>query len=206
MKIKVCGMKYPDNIRALLSLPIDYMGFIFYDRSPRWVGDADFADIAFPPSVSKTGVFVNESPEKMLACIDRCGLDAIQLHGSETPAVCRSMQHRGVEVIKAFGIGCRDDLDRCRPYAGWCDYFLFDTRTSQHGGSGRQFDWETLQYYREGVPFFLSGGIGVNDAENLRSLRHASCYGIDLNSRFEVRPGLKDIARLEQFLKTIKTI
>lgn len=199
-------MKYSGNIRELSSLPVDYMGFIFYEKSPRYVGDMDLPAVNLPPSILKTGVFVDESIDKMLACIDKYHLDVVQLHGRETPETCRYMRSQGVKVIKVFSIEEKEDFSQCQACTGACDYFLFDTKTPQHGGSGRQFDWAVLQHYRENVPFFLSGGIGADDAEKLRSFNHPAYYGIDLNSRFEIQPGLKDIRLLKQFLKQVNEL
>lgn len=197
-------MKYAGNIRELSSLAIDYMGFIFYAKSPRYAGEMDPSTVNLPRSILKTGVFVDESIDNMRACIDRYCLDAVQLHGCETPETCRFMRSRNVEVIKVFSIESAADFVPCSSWADVCDYFLFDTKTPQHGGSGRQFDWNVLEHYRGSVPFFLSGGIGADSAERLRSFRHPSCCGIDLNSRFEKQPGWKDIALLKRFLETVK--
>jgi phosphoribosylanthranilate isomerase len=197
-------MKYADNIRELSSLPIDYMGFIFYAKSPRYAGEMDPSIVNLPRSILKTGVFVDEPVDNMIACSDRYGLDAVQLHGRETPGTCRFMRSRNVEVIKTFSIERAEDFAQCASWAEDCDYFLFDTKTPQHGGSGRQFDWDVLEHYRDGIPFFLSGGIGADSAERLRSFHHPSCCGIDLNSRFERQPGWKDIALLKQFLERVK--
>ncbi|MDR0505200.1 MAG: phosphoribosylanthranilate isomerase [Dysgonamonadaceae bacterium] len=205
MKVKVCGMKYPDNIREVSALPIDYMGFIFYEKSPRYAGDMDLSDVNFSSSILKTGVFVNESTDKISAYIDKYRLDAIQMHGCETPETCSCMQSHNVKVIKALSIEKKEDFAQCEYYADVCNYFLFDTKTPLHGGSGRQFDWNILQYYTINIPFFLSGGIGVCDAERLRAFNHPLCHGVDLNSCFETAAGQKDISLLKQFLKNIKS-
>lgn len=197
-------MKYPGNIREIASLPVDYLGFIFYEKSSRYVGNMDVSGINLPASIVKTGVFVNESTDRMLASVDKYRLDALQLHGHEAPDTCRYLQSRGLRIIKAFSIEKKEDLAQCHSYRGACDYFLFDTRTPQYGGSGRQFDWDILHNYSENIPFFLSGGIGADDAEKLRSFTHPAYYGIDLNSRFEIQPGLKNIPLLTQFIKKIQ--
>jgi len=205
LKIKVCGMKYCDNIQEVVQLPIDYLGFIFYEKSSRYVGDMNLSDCDIPLHIAKTGVFVNETVERMNACIEKYRLDAVQLHGSEKPDLCREMRKSGVQIIKVFSIKGKEDLALCEHYSDVCDYFLFDTKTSKHGGSGVKFDWDILLHYRGKTPFFLSGGIGAEDAEYIRSFAHPACYGVDVNSRFETQLALKNIALLKQFIQTLKS-
>jgi phosphoribosylanthranilate isomerase len=205
IKIKICGMSRPDNISSVAALPVDYLGFIFYERSPRYAGDTDLSKIDLPPHIVKTGVFVDETESNITTRIAQNGLNAVQLHGSETPTLCRRLRERGVSVIKAFNIGAATDLAQCLPYVGACDYFLFDAKTPQHGGAGKQFDWNALSAYDAEVPFFLSGGIGAGDAEQIKALHHKSLYAIDLNSRFETEAGVKNVSLLNQFITTIKT-
>lgn len=202
MKIKVCGMREPENIAAVGRLPIDYMGFIFYPPSPRYAGSLapDVLPQALPGRVKRVGVFVNEEVETVQATAARYGLHAVQLHGSEQPGECAALRASGLEVIKAFSIAGADDLEACTLYEGTCDYFLFDTKTPLYGGSGRQYDWNLLACYVGPTPFLLSGGIGEGDALRLGTFSHPCCTGIDLNSRFEQLPGLKDASRLHAFL------
>lgn len=199
-------MKQPENIQAVARLQPDYMGFIFYSRSPRYAGDLDATVLrTLPASIVKTGVFVNETAETVIQTIDRYQLDAVQLHGVETPETCRQIQAQGTTVIKAFSVKDKSDIQACETYGNHCNYFLFDTQTPTYGGSGQTFDWNILDEYQGNTPFFLSGGITAGHAEAIHSLRHPSLWGIDLNSKFETAPGMKDIARLRQFIENIRT-
>ena len=205
MKIKVCGMREPENIREVAALKPDYLGFIFYERSPRYAGNLD-PDIwhELPASIRKVGVFVNDKPETVLTTVRRYGLDIVQLHGDESPEICRRIRETCL-VVKAVGIAAQEDLQRAvENYDGVCDWFLFDTRTPLYGGSGKPFDWEILNAYPGITPFFLSGGIGPEDAERIARLNLPALYAIDLNSRFETAPGVKDAASLKTFIDNIK--
>lgn len=201
MLVKVCGMREEENIRAVEKLPVGLIGFIFYPRSPRYV---DAQPRYMPRSAGRVGVFVNEELHVIEETIARYGLTHVQLHGSETPDLCRTLKLQGVQVIKAFSVAVADDLTLTREYAASCDLFLFDTPTSRYGGSGRSFDWEILQHYTGTVPFLLSGGIGEDDAAKVAAFRHPRFAGVDLNSRFELSPGIKDIEKLNRFIKKIK--
>jgi indole-3-glycerol phosphate synthase len=204
-KIKVCGMKYPENIRALAALPIDMIGLIFYEESPRYIGDLDRKELeSIPPSIQKTGVFVNESKEYILSKMKEYDLQMIQLHGDESPAFCQELKSGAIKIIKAFPINKAEDLRASFFYENTCDYFLFDTKTSQFGGSGKKFDWEILSSYRGKTPFFLSGGIDAEDVEAIRQLHHPLLYAIDLNSKFETEPGRKDIDKLREFTLRVR--
>lgn len=206
MKIKVCGMRERENMAAVGQLPIDYMGFIFYPPSPRYAGSLapEVLEQALPGRVKRVGVFVNEEVEAVQATAARYGLHAVQLHGAETPDRCAALRASGLEVIKAFSIAGAEDLEACALYEGTCDCFLFDTKTPLYGGSGRQYDWNLLSSYVGPTPFLLSGGIGEEDAARLRAFSHPRCLGIDLNSRFEQHPGLKDVSRLHGFLEELR--
>jgi phosphoribosylanthranilate isomerase len=208
MKIKVCGMKNPDNIRNLVELPIDIIGLIFYEQSPRYAGSlAPEALSVVPPHIRKAGVFVNAGRDCILEKAEHYGLDIIQLHGDETPEFCRELRTGRYEIVKTFPISEKEDLSLCALYENSCDYFLFDTKTPQRGGSGRKFDWQVLSHYNTRTPYFLSGGIGEEDL--LDSGFSDFCdsnprlYAIDLNSRFETSPGIKDIAKLEAVLSRL---
>ena len=204
VKVKVCGMRQADNIRALLDLKPAYVGFIFYDKSPRYVGDdLDVTLLAsFPKTVKKVGVFVNANFDFILTNVRRYGLDFAQLHGNETPEFCRSLGAKGVHIIKAFAVGPDFNFGQLNNYKPHCDYFLFDTQGAYYGGNGESFDWQILDRYDNQKPYFLSGGIGPSHAESLAALAQASpaLHAIDLNSGFETAPGLKDTALLGQFL------
>ncbi|TWR31370.1 phosphoribosylanthranilate isomerase [Mucilaginibacter pallidiroseus] len=206
MKIKVCGMKYAENISRLEALKTDYMGFIFYEKSPRFAaGLSEDVLNGLSADIIKTGVFVNEDADVISKLIYKYKLDAVQLHGSENPAFCELFKHE-VQVIKAFGVNDDFDFDQLKLYVGKVDYFLFDTKTSAHGGSGIVFDWSVLDNYTIDVPFFLSGGLSVENIADIKKIKHPQFYGVDLNSRFEIESGLKDIDKLETAFKTIKNI
>jgi phosphoribosylanthranilate isomerase len=197
--VKVCGMIDGDNIRAVESLGVDLIGFIFYPRSPRYVSGKP---AYLPERAHRAGVFVDAGYDEIMRRRDAFGLEYVQLHGSESPELGRRLRAEGVRVIKAFGL----DADaRALPLPGceWedaCDLYLFDTRTDAYGGSGRSFDWQMLDRYEGRVPFLLSGGIGHEMKDELKAIVHKAFIGIDLNSRFELAPGVKDVSKLAAFL------
>jgi phosphoribosylanthranilate isomerase len=205
MKIKVCGMKYPDNIQELAQLPVDFIGMIFYDKSPRFAGNLKQDDIKgiLKTGKDKVGVFVNAGIEYILRKTEDYLLDFVQLHGNESPGFCREL-NKFVPVIKAFSIAGISGFEQTKQYEGIAGYFLFDTKTPQYGGSGQKFDWNILDAYDGDTPFFLSGGITIDDIDKIKKIRHPRLYGVDLNSRFETEPGLKDIELLKQFIKQLK--
>jgi phosphoribosylanthranilate isomerase len=204
--IKICGMRDPGNIREVATLKPDLMGFIFYPQSPRYIGenpeDALFREI--PSGIGKTGVFVNAEPEAVLLQSKKAGLQFVQLHGEESPAECRELALHELQVIKAFRVDASFRFELLPQYAPFCRFFLFDTATSAYGGSGKQFDWNLLNRYEGPVPFFLSGGISPEDAEKLAEFSHPFLTGVDVNSRFETSPGIKNIALLKKFITTIR--
>ncbi|MDR1116274.1 MAG: phosphoribosylanthranilate isomerase, partial [Tannerella sp.] len=190
MIIKVCGMREPENVRRLEMLDVDIIGFIFYPGSSRYVADGG----AIPAvGKKKAGVFVNETPEKMSDCARRYRLDYIQLHGNESPETCDVMRRQGYSVIKAFPVAVEEDFKLTADYAHCVDYFLFDTKCANYGGSGKRFDWLLLDGYRGNTPFLLSGGLTPDCADDVRRLNHPAFAGIDLNSGFETSPAVKDI-------------
>ncbi|WP_256004883.1 phosphoribosylanthranilate isomerase [Pedobacter deserti] len=203
MKLKVCGMREPENIGKLAELQPEYMGFIFYTGSKRYAGEISAEIVrSLPPAIKKTGVFVDEKGIRVSEIEDEYELDAIQLHGSETPEYCKALRTiipARTELIKAFGIDEHFDFSVLDDYADAVDYFLFDTQTAGHGGSGKRFDWKLLEGYKLDKPFFLSGGIGPESLEELQQVSDPRCYAIDVNSRFELSPGLKDIEQLKAF-------
>ncbi|MVN91949.1 phosphoribosylanthranilate isomerase [Mucilaginibacter sp. HME9299] len=205
MKIKVCGMKVPGNIKGIAGLKPDYIGFIFYSKSPRYVGDLPAAEIAkLPASIIKTGVFVNEDIKTVKRLINQYQLAAVQLHGSESPGYCAELREKGT-VLKAFGIDETFDFGVLADYADKVDYFLFDTKTAAHGGSGQVFDWRVLDQYQLDVPFFLSGGLSADNLTEVKQIKHPAFYGVDLNSRFEMEPGLKDENKLRAAFTLLRT-
>ena len=196
-------MRDADNIRAVETLGIDWMGFIFWPGSARFVSDVP---TYLPQHVSRVGVFVDSTEEEIIQHIQLFGLHGVQLHGHESPAFCRSLKTAcgdSISLIKAFSIATAKDLEGTKPYEGLVDYFLFDTRSPLPGGSGRQFDWAILQDYNGSTPFLLSGGIGPEDDIRVRSFHHPRCIGIDLNSRFESALAHKDVTRLSHFLQSL---
>ena len=204
MKIKVCGLRDPENIKAVAALGPDYMGFIFYGPSSRFIENLHAESLTnIPSSVYKTAVFVNESTENISELIARYHFDAIQLHGSEHPDFCYSFKNK-VTVIKAFGLDSSFNFVQLAAYAGKVNFFLFDTKTASHGGSGKTFDWQVLNKYELDIPFFLSGGISLDNLDEIKSINHPQFYGIDLNSKFETAPGMKDISKLEKAFEIIK--
>ena len=196
--IKVCGMREAENIREVEALGIDLMGFIFWPKSSRFVAEPP---AYLPTKCKRVGVFVDEDIETVKRNADEYALDYIQLHGHESPGYCAQLQ--GMHLIKAISVSGLDDIAAYKTYEGLVDYFLFDTKCPSVGGSGQQFDWTFLSAYDGDTPFLLSGGIGLNDAERVKSFHHPKCIGIDLNSRFELAPGLKDVAALRQFINEL---
>ena len=185
-------MKYPDNILEVGALLPDYMGFIFWEKSARYF-DGEIPEL--PKSIKKVGVFVNESVENIIQKITKHNLQAIQLHGKESVEFCEDLKGKidsSVEIIKVFSVGDDFDFDVLKPFENVCDYFLFDTKGKLPGGNGTTFDRKTLENYQSEKPFFLSGGIGIEEIPTIVKLK-LPIYAIDVNSRFEIEPGLKNV-------------
>lgn len=213
MIVKVCGMRDPENIRALEQLMLRVspktaseeekihwlMGFIFFPKSPRYV---EALPSYLPGNVERTGVFVNETSETVCRYAQRYGLSYLQLHGKESPSQCEELRQTG-KVIKVFSIGKEEDLYPVNEYEGCCDLFLFDTKCENYGGSGQQFDWSLLHTYRGKTPFLLSGGMDLGSLPALLDFSHPFLYGYDLNSRFEHSPAVKDLKKLRKFFETL---
>lgn len=206
LKIKICGMREPGNILDIAALMPDFMGFIFYNESPRYA--EKILDPAIlhkmPAGIHKTGVFVNSDFDHISRIVTEYSLGTVQLHGNETPDLCFSLKERGIQVIKTFSISAKENFRRCPDFTKCTDYFLFDTSVPGFGGSGQKFNWKELHNYDLGHPFFLSGGIGPADHNTINEIDNPSFYGIDLNSRFEIKPGLKDKAMLEKFISDLR--
>jgi phosphoribosylanthranilate isomerase len=205
MKVKVCGLKYADNIKDVIKLKADYIGFIFHKGSPRFINEnLSFDNVRqFPASVQKVGVFVNESSYHIMDKVAHYDLDFIQLHGAESSSQCAELKPF-VKVIKAFGINGDFDFEELKDYESEVSFFLFDNWSAHNGGSGKRFNWDLLKNYRFKIPFLLSGGIGLEHLEEIKNIKHPKLEGVDLNSKFEIKPGLKDIVKLNEFIKTIK--
>ncbi len=205
-KIKVCGMRERTNIDSIAALAPDYMGFIFYRKSPRYIGE-DYSPENIhhlSDEIKKTGVFVNASEQEIANAVARYELNAVQLHGSESFELCLMVKQMGVEVIKAFQVDEDFDFSVLKPYTEVCDFFLFDTKTKAYGGSGHKFDWSVLDNYDNNKPIFLSGGITQDDVADVMKLKHLNIYAVDINSRFEVKPALKDVEKVDSFIKELK--
>ena len=229
MKLKVCGMKYVENIEQIVGLKPDYLGFIFYEKSKR-----NFEGIIpeFSKSIKKTGVFVNEYIEIIISLVEEYRLDAIQLHGDESLEYVADLKNQlkerrtlfldenkqikkkknkhyisenEVELIKVFGIKDDFNFDYLKPYLEVVDFFLFDTKGKERGGNGTKFDWSILKKYPFRKPFFLSGGIGIEDVEAVQEIIKSNLpiYALDINSKFELKPGLKNINEVKNFKNTL---
>jgi len=212
MKIKVCGMRDSDNIQSLLALKPDFVGFIFYNKSKRFV--ADFPEVDFPKGIKKVGVFVNETVEEVIKTVTEHNLDCVQLHGNESPEYCEELRHsalvtelirsvvsasQSIQIFKAFSVDDTFDFSKTNPYQKGCDYFLFDTKGKDYGGNGVKFNWQVLDNYKGETPFLLSGGITKNDVAEIKKIRHTAFAGLDINSGFETKPALKNINEIKDF-------
>ena len=211
-------MRDADNIRDISALGDDMIGLIFYPPSPRYVqqfssGAGIIPDYA--PDMGKTplrvGVFVDDMPQNIVTRVYNYKLDYIQLHGNEPRETLENLRATidpdikpKIKIIKAISVSSAEDIKKYKEYVGAADLFLFDTKCKTVGGSGEQFDWQVLQAYDGDVPFLLSGGIGPDDAERIKNFHHPKCIGIDLNSKFEIEPALKDVEKLKQFLVKVK--
>ncbi|OFX53627.1 MAG: N-(5'-phosphoribosyl)anthranilate isomerase [Bacteroidetes bacterium GWB2_41_8] len=206
LKIKVCGMRDPENVSGVVAARPNFIGFIFYPKSKRFVGFEPMPEILdiIPDSVKKVGVFVDETPEKVLDIYRNWKLDVVQLHGHETPDYCRQIQSSGITVFKAFSVDESFDFTILEAYSTVCDYFLFDTKGQLPGGTGQKFNWQLLDNYNGDVPFFLSGGIGPDDLEAIRNFELPRWRGIDINSGFEIIPALKDVIKVKNFIAEVR--
>ncbi|MFT2009414.1 phosphoribosylanthranilate isomerase [Pontibacter sp. 13R65] len=205
MLIKVCGMREPENVQQVAALAPDFLGFIFYQGSKRFAGAA--ADLHFvqelPATTKKVGVFVNEQTNTIKSLITELQLNLVQLHGNETPAQCAELQQAGVEVVKAFSVDENSKFEVLDLYEKSCDYFLFDTKGTQYGGNGITFDWRMLEHYHLNKPYFLSGGLNLENISHIKDISKKP-FALDVNSGFELQPGLKDVEKLRQLFKEFK--
>lgn len=204
VKLKICGMKLPENIQSVTTLKPDYLGFIFFRDSKRFVDGLTPSFVKnLPAGIRRTGVFVNEELNRVAQLAALYGLNAVQLHGQEPVKYCIALKgllaDTGITLIKAFGVDENFDFNSVNVYASVVDYFLFDTQTPDHGGSGKTFNWSLLKNYKLNKPYFLSGGISLENVEQLEQISDPRLYAIDINSRFELAPGLKDIDKLKDF-------
>ncbi len=210
MRIKVCGMTRAEQVHQLAPLGISFAGFIFYPKSPRYVfKHMTTTEIRKENSINKVGVFVNSTVEEVLYMVEECRLQMVQLHGDESPKFCEKIADY-VSVVKAFRLSENDSLEwMIRPYMDVCDMFMFDTMGVGYGGTGKKFDWSILKKELIGKPFFLSGGIEPGDEESLQEFVKEpvsnALFAIDINSRFEVSPGVKDMEKIKAFAEILKS-
>jgi phosphoribosylanthranilate isomerase len=201
--IKVCGMQELENIERLKQLSPDFMGFIFYPKSARYVGET-FQMPEMPDSIHKVGVFVKESVEKVLEIAPKYGLTYVQLHSDESPEYCSKLKTAGIKVIKAFAVNDSFRFDALIPYEGKVDYFLFDTQGDGYGGHGKAFNWGILKDYSLSTPFFVAGGVSNGNIGDLLNISHPMFKGVDVNSKYEISAGLKDIDALKELFLTLR--
>jgi len=208
MRIKVCGMTQAEQVNQIAELGVTFAGMIFYSKSPRYVfKHMTTTDIRKITQINKVGVFVNATVEEVLHMVDECRLHMVQLHGDESPKYCEKIADY-VSVVKAFRMSDNDSVDwMIRPYMEMCDMFMFDTMGAGYGGTGKKFDWSMLNNVEVGKPFFLSGGIELGDGEKLKEFSKEpvakALFAVDINSKFEVSPGVKDMDKVKQFCKEV---
>lgn len=196
IQLKVCGMRDAENMAQVFALNPNYMGFIFYRESPRFVGDDFRMPHDFPAHIRRVGVFVNEETDIILDKVEAHQLDYVQLHGSEPVEQCRTLADHGVRIIKVFSVGDSMDFTLTGPYKMVVDFFLFDTRGKYHGGNAMPFNWMLLNNYDQSVPFFLSGGLSPDNVAGIEKLSRMNLHAIDVNSGAEVAPALKDVNKI----------
>ncbi|WP_026728114.1 phosphoribosylanthranilate isomerase [Flavobacterium denitrificans] len=208
MKLKICGMKYPENILEVGALLPDYMGFIFWKKSARYCNDTVPELIK---TIKKVGVFVNQSQDEILEKVAKFNLQAVQLHGEESVEFCSELKEKlskEIEIIKVFSADENFDFEIIKPFENVCDYFLFDTKGKLPGGNGTIFDWNILKKYNSKKPFFLSGGIGMEELNAIEEISKTKLpiYAVDVNSKFEIEPGLKNKNLLSNFKRKFEIV
>ncbi len=198
-------MRDSKNIEAIAALNPNYMGFIFYEKSPRFVEYTNALETIkqLPEKIRKTGVFVNAELDYIIQKAKQYQLHTIQLHGHESPAFCDRVKEQGFEVFKAFQIDEDFDFKSLTLYENSCDYFLFDTKTKAYGGSGKKFNWNLLQKCTSSNPIILSGGIDIDDVDDIKSISSVNIYATDINSKFEIEPGLKNVDKVKLFIEKL---
>ena len=201
MKIKVCGLRDISNINALNEINVHFIGLNFYHKSKRQIDHTQACRLSNYRNHPKVGVFVNARQRYLLDMVKIYGLEYVQLHGDESPEYVEMVKQQ-VKVIKVFSIQSKDDFSKIEAYKD-CDYFLFDTKTPDYGGSGKKFNWSLLENYKGNTKFFLAGGIGPDDVDAIKEINHPSFHALDINSAFEIEPGLKDINRIITFLNNL---
>ncbi len=206
VKIKVCGMKYQENILAIASCNPDYLGFIFYEKSKRFVDKElnTLTTVLLNKSIEKVGVFVNQPTPFIEDKVEKFGLDLLQLHGDESVEQCKELRFKGYKIIKAFQVDTNFDFKITEPYKKYVDYFLFDTKSEDFGGTGKKYDWSILKGYDNEIPLFLSGGLDLDSIEEIKKLNHLNIHALDINSKFEVEAGKKDLKKVKLFIERIR--
>lgn len=206
MKLKICGMKYRENIAEVANLNPDYMGFIFYPKSVRFVNRFEIKEsiLELHKDISKVGVFVNYPHSEVIDICQSLELNFAQLHGNETSEYTAKIKRSGTGVIKVFHIDNTFDWSQIKEFSSMVDFFLFDTSTIQFGGSGHKFEWKLLENYNDDTPFFLSGGIDLTDIPLIKKIKHSQLWGIDINSKMESSPALKNVNRIQTFINELK--
>jgi len=205
IKLKICGMREPDNILEVGELEPDFMGFIFYDRSPRYVPASFVMPSGFRKTIQKVGVFVNEGFDEIINLIRKHNLDFVQLHGNEPVSLSKKLKETGVGVIKVFSIDQNFDFKILNPYKSVVDFFLFDTKGKFYGGNASTFDWNVLRQYDQKTPFILSGGISLENVHDIAKLKGMNIHAVDINSGVEIEPGVKDVNTINQLMKILKS-
>lgn len=195
VKWKICGMRNPENIQEVAALSPDFMGFIFYRDSPRYVGE-EFVMPTLSSGIKKTGVFVNSSEEEIISKVKTYSLDYVQVHGDEPADFCARLQQEGIKIIKVFRVNDQFDFAATHEFEKSASYFLFDTSGKKYGGNAIAFDWSMLKNYNQRIPFFLSGGITAENVKDIHQLKDMNLYAVDINSGAEMNPGIKSIDRL----------
>ncbi len=198
-------MRGAGNIIDVAALKPDYMGFIFYEKSKRFVGNKFSIPGKFPLEIKRVGVFVNDNTEKILNVVSKHELDYVQLHGDETPTVCMTLKTNKIGVIKVFSVDTSFDFELTKPYQEYSDFFLFDTKSENYGGTGKSFDWSLLKMYNQQIPFFLSGGISIENLHSINELKGMNLHAIDVNSGVETTPGLKEMAKVKSIMNNLNS-
>jgi phosphoribosylanthranilate isomerase len=205
MDLKICGMRETKNIIDVASLRPQYLGFIFYPQSPRFVGK-HFRMPYVDPSIKKVGVFVNATTESIVETVHQYSLDLIQLHGHESAEQCNELKAYNVLIIKAFSVADKLEVSHINRYHEAADFFLFDTKGKYFGGNAQRFDWSILQAYDQRTPFFLSGGLKPENVEEANALKEMNIVALDVNSGVEIRPALKDVEKVKQVIEQVKKL
>lgn len=206
MKLKICGMRDTENIMQVAALSPDYMGFIFYQKSPRFVGNDFKIPVQFPTNIIRVGVFVNESTANILKHTEAHNLGFLQLHGEESVKQCQELKRHNYQIIKVFSIDDAFDFEITKFYSESVDFFLFDTKGKYHGGNAKTFRWRHLDNYSQQVPFFLSGGLSPENVVDVSDLKGMNIHALDVNSGVESAPAMKDLVKIQALKENLKQI